>query len=148
MDCPLTIQDIPDQVLYYEIFSKLDDMSNKSIIRVDKRFSNLMIDYMGNKIRNDIELVEWNKLWDIGKWTDNQKINNYYKFDKRNNVSKKTINTFKNNLTLEQSDSVALATELYLQNNQITVIDPPIGLTTCSFHSLGLPQRSEGAKIL
>jgi hypothetical protein len=70
---PLTVQDIPDHVLYYEIFSKLvcneaeslrskDDISNKSIIQVDKRFNSLMVDYMGNKIRNDLELVKWNKL--------------------------------------------------------------------------------------
>jgi hypothetical protein len=91
---PLTIQDIPDHVLYYEIFSKLvcdktelvcdktellcdktellcdktellcskDNLSNKSIIQVDKRFNSLIVDYMGNKIRNDLELVEWNKL--------------------------------------------------------------------------------------
>jgi hypothetical protein len=39
MTGPLTIQDIPDQVLYYEIFSKLNEQSNKSIILVDKRFN-------------------------------------------------------------------------------------------------------------
>jgi Leucine-rich repeat (LRR) protein len=124
---PLTIQDIPDHVLYYEIFNKLvceeteslrseDDISNKSIIQVDKRFNSLMVDYMGNKIRNDKELVEWNKLWDVGKWTDNQKINNYYKFDKCDDISKRIINAFEQNLTT-----------LYLYNNQITVIDPSIG---------------------
>jgi Leucine-rich repeat (LRR) protein len=146
---PLTIQDIPDHVLYYEIFSKLvceetlkgsgfipasftqesvanksqteslrskDNLSNKSIIQVDKRFNSLMVDYMGNKIRNDKELVEWNKLWDVGKWTNNQKINNYYKFDKCDDISKQIINAFEQNLT-----------ELYLSYNQITVIDPSIG---------------------
>jgi Leucine-rich repeat (LRR) protein len=147
---PLTIQDIPDHVLYYEIFSKLvceeteslrseDDISNKSIIQVDKRFNSLMVDYMGNKIRNDLELVEWNKLWDVGKWTDNQKINNYYKFDKCDYISKQIINAFEQNLTqLSLSNNQITVidpsignlinlTTLYLYNNQITVIDPSIG---------------------
>jgi Leucine-rich repeat (LRR) protein len=55
--------------------------------------------------------------------TDNQKINNYYKFDKCDDISKRIINAFGQNLT-----------ELYLSDNQITVIDPSIG-------SLGSPSN-------
>jgi Leucine-rich repeat (LRR) protein len=139
----LTINDIPDEILYYEIFSKLsynDKQSFKSIILTDKRFHFLSIYYLGNMIRNDHELIVWNGLWDVRQWSDNQKINNYLSFDKLNEVSKGILYSYQINSTRLWLDNIQMnridpsignlidLTYLNLSNNQITCIDPSIGL--------------------